>query len=104
MLGQVQVFFKDASDDGAAVPVTPSLEQRVGILEADVGKMKGILERLEPKITEILLTGAKQADLQKLQVDMAELKGRTAGIEGRFTGLEGRFAGLGDRIALLPSI
>jgi hypothetical protein len=36
------------------------------------------LERLEPKITEILLTGAKQSDIQKLQVGLAEARGRVS--------------------------
>jgi hypothetical protein len=36
------------------------------------------LERLEPKITEILLTGAKQTDIQKLQVELAEARGRVS--------------------------
>jgi hypothetical protein len=37
-----------------------------------------ILERLEPKITEILLTGSKQADVQKIQVELAELRGKVS--------------------------
>jgi hypothetical protein len=36
------------------------------------------LERLEPKITEILLTGSKQADVQKIQVELAELRGKVS--------------------------
>jgi hypothetical protein len=52
-------------------PEGPMLEQRVARLEQ-------ILERLEPKITEILLTGAKQTDMQKLQVELAEARGRVS--------------------------
>ena len=52
-------------------PEGPMLEQRVARLEQ-------ILERLEPKITEILLTGAKQTDIQKLQVEFAEARGRVS--------------------------
>jgi hypothetical protein len=52
-------------------PEGPMLEQRVARLEQ-------ILERLEPKITEILLTGAKQTDIQKLQVELAEARGRVS--------------------------
>jgi hypothetical protein len=59
------------------------LEQRVAALEAGVEKIKVIIERLEPKITEILLTGAKAADLHKVQLDVAEMKGRLAGVEAR---------------------
>ncbi len=72
------------------------IEQRVAALEADIAKIKDILERLEPKISEILITGAKQVDLYKTQLDVAEMKGRMVAIEGKFTGLEGR-------IGLLPS-
>jgi hypothetical protein len=52
-------------------PEGPMLEQRVARLEQ-------ILERLEPKITEILLTGAKQTGIQKLQVELAEARGRVS--------------------------
>ncbi len=52
-------------------PEGPMLEQRVARLEQ-------ILERLEPKISEILLTGAKQTDIQKLQVELAEACGRVS--------------------------
>jgi hypothetical protein len=40
--------------------------------------LEQILERLEPKITEILLTGSKQADVQKIQVELAELRGKVS--------------------------
>ena len=68
------------------------LEKRVEALEADVSKIKGILERLEPKIGEILLTGAKQAELHKTQLDIAEMKGRLAAVrsEERRVGKECR--------------
>jgi hypothetical protein len=37
------------------------------VRDADnVERLGDLLERLEPKITEILLTGAKQSDIQKL--------------------------------------
>ena len=52
-------------------PEGPTLEHRVARLEK-------VLERLEPKITEILLTGAKQADVQKVQVEVAELRGNVS--------------------------
>jgi hypothetical protein len=52
-------------------PEGPMLEQRVARLEQ-------ILERLEPKITEILLTGAKQVGIQKLQIELAEARGRVS--------------------------
>ena len=52
-------------------PEGPMLEQRVARLEQ-------ILERLEPKITEILLTCAKQTDIQKLQVELAEARDRVS--------------------------
>jgi hypothetical protein len=67
------------------------LEQRVGRLEEKVERIEAILVRLEPQIKEILLTGAKQADLNKVQLDIAEMKGRLSGIEGRIGSVEGRF-------------
>jgi hypothetical protein len=46
------------------------------MLEQRVARREQILERLEPKITEILLKGAKQSDVQKLQVELAETRGK----------------------------
>lgn len=63
------------------------LEQRVVVLEAYVSKIKSILERLEPKITEIQITGAKQVDLHKTQLDLAEMKGRLGGVEARLASI-----------------
>jgi len=54
---------------GGGGPEDPTFEQRVARLER-------ILERLEPKITELLLTGAKQTDVQKLHLEIAEIKGK----------------------------
>jgi len=48
------------------------------MLEQCVARLEQILERLEPKITEILLTGAKQADAQKIQLEVAELRGKVS--------------------------
>ena len=61
---------------GGSGPEDPMLDQRVARLEAT-------LERIEPKISELLLVGAKQTDLHKVQLDLAELKGRVAGLESR---------------------
>jgi uncharacterized coiled-coil protein SlyX len=83
------------------------LEQRATKLEEDMGRINAVLERLEPKINEILLTGAKQADLHRTQVDVAELKGRLVATEekltGRMTALEdkltGRMTALEEKLA-----
>lgn len=92
-------------------PEDPMLEQRVTKLEEKVDRIEAILQRLEPKITEILqvcarkadleklqtefvdlkATTAKQADLIRVQTDIAEIKGRLGGIESRIAGVEGRF-------------
>ena len=48
------------------------------MLEPRVARLEQILERLEPKITEILLTGAKQSDVQRVQVETAEIKGKVS--------------------------
>lgn len=47
------------------------LDARVGRLEEKMDRIEGILVRLEPKVSEILATSARQADLSKLQVEMA---------------------------------
>ncbi|HKI14701.1 MAG TPA: hypothetical protein VKA12_06760 [Roseiarcus sp.] len=75
--------FQPMNKGGGDGPEDPMLEQRVARLEQ-------ILERLEPKITEILLTGAKQSDLHKVQTDLAEVKGRISGMPTTWT----LFAGL----------
>jgi hypothetical protein len=50
-----------------------------------------MLERLEPKITEILLTGAKTVDVQKVQVELAEIRGRMAAVEAKMAALPSTF-------------
>jgi hypothetical protein len=63
-------LFLAASKDGGG-PEDPMLEERVERLER-------ILANLEPKITEILLTGAKQSEVHKVQIDLAEIKGKVS--------------------------
>ena len=41
-----------------------------------MARVEQILERLEPKITELLLAGARQIDVQRLHVELAELRGK----------------------------
>ena len=81
-------------DNGGSGPEDPMLEQRVANLETDMKRVLGILVELQPKITETLLTGAKQADIHKLQLDVAEMKGRITGVEGRISGLDSRIGAL----------
>jgi hypothetical protein len=61
--------YRAVTRDGGSGPDDPALEQRIARIER-------ILERLEPRITEIFLAGAKQADLQNLRVDVAKLEGK----------------------------
>ena len=61
----------EGKNGGGSGPNGPVVEQRVARFET-------ILERLEPKVTEILLTGAKQGDLQALRVELVELKGKVS--------------------------
>lgn len=68
-------------------PEDPMLEQRVEALEANVSRIKDVVERLEPKIVEILTAGAKQDSLHKTQLEVAELKGRLTGLAERIAGL-----------------
>lgn len=83
------------------------LEQRVGKLEEKVDRVEAILVRLEPKITEVLQTCAKQSDLLKLQLDVVEIKATSAKqsdlhkaqadiaeMKGRLGGVEARFSSL----------
>ena len=48
------------------------------MLEERVERLEKILANLEPKITEILLTGAKQSEVHKVQIDLAEIKGKVS--------------------------
>ena len=66
-----ELAYRDFGRGSGGGPEGPTLEQRVHRVEQ-------ILERLEPKITEILLTGSKQADVQKIQVELAELRGKVS--------------------------
>jgi hypothetical protein len=59
-------------------PEDPMVEQRVGKLEEKVDRIEAILARLEPKIMEILHAGAKQAELNKVQLELLELKSNGA--------------------------
>jgi hypothetical protein len=61
------------------------------MLELRVTRLEQVLERLEPKITEILLTGAKQNDVQRVEVELAELKGRMSALEARMGVLPSAF-------------
>jgi hypothetical protein len=63
-----ELAYRDFGRGSGGGPEGPTLEHRV----------KQIQERLEPKITEILLTGSKQADVQKIQVELAELRGKVS--------------------------
>jgi hypothetical protein len=56
-------------------------------LEQRVSRLEHILERLEPRITEILLTGAKAAEVQKVQIELAEMKGRMAAVDAKLAAL-----------------
>ncbi len=57
-----------------------TMEQRVVRLEEKADRIEAILIRLEPRITELALVGAKASDLLKMQLDLAEVKGRLASI------------------------
>src|SRR5208283_561594 len=65
------------SGDGGG-PEDPMLEQRVGRLEEKVDRIETILTRLEPQIKEVLRTGAKQAELTKLQSDLIRFEAAAA--------------------------
>jgi hypothetical protein len=54
------------------------MEERAIRFERKVDRIEHVLERVSPKISEILLTGAKQADIHKVQVELAEVKGRVS--------------------------
>ncbi len=70
---------KEGSDSGdGGGPEDPMLEQRVGRLEEKVDRIEAILTRLEPQISEVLRTGAKQADLTKLQSDFIRFEAAAA--------------------------
>ena len=65
------------SGDGGG-PEDSMLEQRVSRLEEKVDRIETILTRLEPQIMEVLRTGAKQAELNKLQSDFIRFEANAA--------------------------
>ena len=77
------------------------------MLEQRIDHLEKILTSLEPKISELLLTTAKQADLHRLQLEIAEVKGKVEALsgrlEGQIKGVEGRLSGLDARFAALPT-
>ena len=105
-----------ASGSGSG-PEDPMLEPRVERLERILaslepkineilltGAKQADLQKLELKVAEIAATGAKQADLHKLQLDVAEMKGRITGVEGRIGGVEAKISGLDSSVAKLPNV
>ena len=72
----------DHSHGDGGGPEDPMLEQRVGRLEEKVDRIEAILTRLEPQIIGSSATGAKQAELNKLQSDFIQLRGKR-GDQGR---------------------
>ncbi len=100
------------------------LEQRFVRLEEKVDRIEATLLRIDAKVTEVLQTGAKQADLTKLQrdficfeanaatkddlhglqADVIEIKNSQPLIDGRLTGIDGRLSGISDRFASLPTV
>lgn len=106
MKGRKFDVFHGGKTDGGG-PEDPMLDARVGRLEEKVDRIEALLLRLEPKITEALLTGAKQTDLGKLQLQMTELQGgvakqvdlqkvqtELAEVKGKISGVEARFSSL----------
>jgi hypothetical protein len=83
-------------------PEDPMLEQRVAKLEEKVDRIEAILQRLEPKITEALLTNAKQADLSKLQVQIVEFQA-TAARQADLQKLQVDIAEVKGGVASLPT-
>ena len=90
-------------------PEDPMLEQRVAKLEEKADRIEAILQRLEPKITEALLTGAKQAEVSKLQLQLTELQGSAARqvdlqkVQTEVAEIKGKIAGVEARISALPT-
>ncbi len=94
------------------------LEQRVGKLEEKVDRIEAAVIRIDgmvtriletgakqsADITEIKATGAKQTDLNMVQLDTAEMKGRLSGIEGRFNQVPTIWGMLGVVATLLIGI
>ena len=77
------------------------LEQRVSRLEERMERIERILVELQPKITEILLTGAKQSDLQAMRIEIAEIKGKVTMLPTWWMSLLGIVATWGAGAALV---
>lgn len=89
-------------ESGGGGPEDPMLEQRVVKLEEKVDRIEAILQRLEPKIMETLLTGAKQAELSKLQLQLIEFQGNTAK-QADLQKVQTDLAEVKGRVASLPT-
>jgi hypothetical protein len=76
----IPIPFRPMRQGDGGGPDNPALEQRVVNLQEAVA-------RIEAKITEMLVSGAKQADVLKVQLEIAELKGRFSGLEARLGAL-----------------
>jgi hypothetical protein len=67
------------------------MEQRVAKLEVYVSRIAAVIERLEPKITEILMTGARRSDVDAFR---AEARLETEKLRGEVREVSGRLASL----------
>lgn len=75
---------------GGGGPEDPMLEQRVAALEEKVGRIDATLQRLEPKISEMvgeLRQIPKVADYMTLRTDVAAVRERVAEMQGRLANM-----------------
>ena len=103
-------------DNPTRPPDPPDMEQRVAILEAGMGEIKGTLGRMEVALTEIRGTLARVDDrltrvegtvgrmddrLRNVEIDVVRMDGRNTSLEGRF---DGRLSGLEGQLRQIPNV
>ncbi len=76
--------------------------ERIEKLETKTDRIEAILLRLEPKITELLLTCAKQSDLTAVRLEVGEIKA-TSAKQSELNIVRVEIAEIKGRITNLPS-
>jgi hypothetical protein len=103
-MSNLRVVQNDLTFGGGSGPEDPMLE-RIEKLETKTDRIEAILLRLEPKITELFLTCAKQSDLTALKVEVGEIKAEIKYIPkaNDYSSLRADISKIEGRTSMLPT-